>query len=197
MLLEHSITLTTLVLLGALSTGHAAETDGSQPSVSQAKTSSYDGLKSLDGTPMDANALQGKVVLFVNVASRCGFTRQYEGLQELYAAKKDAGLVIVGVPCNQFGGQEPGSPEEIATFCKMNYGVNFPLLEKQDVNGPQRSDLYGWLIASEPGGGKDIGWNFEKFVVGRDGNVIQRFGSATGPRSATLVDVIDAALAKP
>ena len=153
-------------------------------------------LTALDGSLLPANHLDGKVVLFVNVASKCGFTGQYEGLQALYEAKKDSGLVIVGVPCNQFGGQEPGSPTEIASFCKMNYGVDFPLLEKQDVNGPKRSALYSFLVGSEAGGDKNVRWNFEKFLVGRDGQVRHRWGSGTTPDDAELLAQIDAALAE-
>ena len=144
------------------------------------------GLRSIDGTSFDAETLQGKVVLFVNVASKCGFTSQYEGLQKLHDTYAASGLVVVGVPCNQFGGQEPGKPEEIVTFCKKNYGVTFPLLEKQDVNGGNRSELYGALV----GNGKNIRWNFEKILVGRDGSVTERYGSSTGPLSDDLVKAI-------
>jgi glutathione peroxidase-family protein len=151
-------------------------------------------LTALDGKPVDPALFQGKVVLFVNVASRCGFTPQYAGLQKLYEAKKDAGLVIVGVPCNQFGAQEPGSPTEIASFCKLDYGVTFPLLAKQDVNGPGRSDLYKYLVGSEIGDGAEIRWNFEKFLVGRDGRVIGRYPSKVAPDSAELLAAIDGAL---
>jgi glutathione peroxidase-family protein len=163
-----------------------------EPSTAQEATVSLQDLKlvSLDGTPMKADALAGKAVLFVNVASKCGYTKQYDGLQKLWTARKDSGLVIVGVPCNQFGGQEPGQPEEIATFCRMNYGVDFPLLEKQDVNGAGRSPLYAQLI----GGGPDVKWNFEKFVVDKKGKVVARFGSSTTPDSAELAAAIDAAL---
>ena len=147
-------------------------------------------LTQLDGTPLPADTLSGKVVVFVNVASSCGYTPQYEGLQALYEAHRDDGLVIVGVPCNQFGGQEPGSPETIATFCRTNYGVTFPLLEKQAVNGPERSALYQQLV----GEGDDVRWNFEKFVVGRDGTVQARFPSGTRPDSAELRTAIEQAL---
>ena len=151
-------------------------------------------LTALDGSTLDNATLDGKAVLFVNVASKCGYTSQYEGLQDLYEQKKDDGLVIVGVPCNQFGAQEPGSSEEIATFCKRTYGVSFPMLEKQNVNGPQRSDLYKYLVGSDAGGGKDVGWNFEKFLVGKDGEVKARFGSGTRPNSDELGKAIAAAL---
>jgi glutathione peroxidase len=152
-------------------------------------------LTRLDGTPFPTSELTGKAVLFVNVASKCGLTPQYEALQALYTAKKDQGLVIVGVPSNQFGAQEPGTKEEIATFCKVNYGVTFPLLEKQDVNGPSRSPLYQWLVASEAGGGKDIAWNFEKFVVDRHGRVIERISPKVAPDSPEVKAAVDKALA--
>ena len=151
-------------------------------------------LTALDGSPMAASQLDGKAVLFVNVASRCGYTKQYEGLQALFEAKKDSGLVIVGVPSNQFGGQEPGSPKEIASFCKMNFGVTFPLLEKQDVNGSKRSDLYRKLIGSAQGGGSDVSWNFEKFLVDRNGSVVGRFKSGVTPESSELDAAINEAL---
>lgn len=151
-------------------------------------------LTQLDGTPLPKDALDGKAVLFVNVASKCGYTKQYEGLQKLYEAHKDDGLVIVGVPCNQFGGQEPGSPEEIANFCKLNYGVSFPLLEKQDVNGGGRSPLYDWLVSSSAGGGGDIAWNFEKFLVDPSGKVAGRFSSRVAPESPQLNEAIQQAL---
>jgi glutathione peroxidase len=148
-------------------------------------------LTRLDGTKLPAEALAGKAVVFVNVASACGYTKQYTGLQALYEARKDDGVVVVGVPCNQFGGQESGSPEEIATFCKKNFGVTFPLLEKQDVNGSKRSSLYTSLVGS----GGDIKWNFEKIVVGADGAVVGRFPSSVKPDSAKLKEAIDTALA--
>ena len=151
-------------------------------------------LISLDGNPLDRSVVDGQVVLYVNVASACGLTPQYEGLQALYASRKDQGLVIVGVPCNQFGSQEPGGPEEIASFCKLNYGVSFPLLEKQAVNGDARSPLYHYLVGSEAGGGRDIQWNFAKFLVGRDGQVLQRFSPTTAPDDAELLAALDGAL---
>lgn len=153
-------------------------------------------LTSLTGEAFDTAQLEGKAVLFVNVASKCGYTRQYDGLQKLYEARRGDGLVIVGVPCNQFGGQEPGSAAEIQTFCKVNYGVTFPLLQKQDVNGSDRSALYDFLVGSEAGGGSDIGWNFEKFVVGTDGQVVGRFSSRVEPGSETLGNAIDEALGR-
>ena len=153
-------------------------------------------LVKLDGTAMPAAELAGKVVLFVNVASKCGYTPQYEGLEALYKELAPRGLVIVGVPCNQFAGQEPGKAEEIATFCRMNYGVTFPLLEKQEVNGAGRSELYQFLVGSEAGGGKNIGWNFEKFLVNRDGKVVGRYSSKVTPEAPELSTAIEAALGK-
>ena len=153
-------------------------------------------LQSLSGKALDKTVTDGKVVLVVNVASRCGYTRQYADLQTLYTNYKDKGLVILGAPCNQFGGQEPGSPDEIANFCKRNFGVTFPLLAKQHVNGAKRSKLYTHLVDSKPGGKRDVGWNFEKFLIGHDGEVLNRFRSSTSPSDPRLIQAIEGALAK-
>ncbi|TVQ09717.1 MAG: glutathione peroxidase [Leptolyngbya sp. DLM2.Bin27] len=147
-------------------------------------------LATLDGAPLAPESLADKVVLFVNVASKCGLTPQYSGLVELDKAYGDRGLVIVGVPCNQFGQQEPGSPDEIKDFAKTKYDVDFTLLEKQDVNGANRSPLYQFLVGSGP----DIAWNFGKFLVGRDGEVIARFEPQTAPDDAALKAAIEKAL---
>jgi glutathione peroxidase-family protein len=147
-------------------------------------------LTTLDGQTLAPDVVEGKVVLFVNVASKCGLTPQYSGLVELDNAYGDRGLVIVGVPCNQFGQQEPGSPEEIKEFTKTKYDVDFTLLEKQDVNGPNRSPLYQFLV----GDGPDIGWNFGKFLVGRNGDVVGRFDPKTPPNDPSLKAAIEAAL---
>ena len=152
-------------------------------------------LTDIDGKPLPAAATQGKVTLVVNVASKCGYTPQYKGLEALYQQYKAQGLVILGVPCNQFGGQEPGTAAEIKTFCSTTYGVSFPLLAKQDVNGPGRSPLYQLLVSSPAGGGSDIGWNFEKFLVGKTGAVLARFPSKVSPESPELHKAITAALA--
>lgn len=151
-------------------------------------------LQKLDGTPFDRSEIEGKAVLFVNVASKCGLTPQYEGLVKLHHTYRDKGFVVVGVPCNQFLGQEPGSSEEIASFCSATYGVDFPLLEKQDVNGKNRSPLYQFLIGSDAGGGTDIAWNFEKFLVGRDGSVQRRFSPKTVPEASEVVAAIEGAI---
>jgi glutathione peroxidase len=151
-------------------------------------------LQQLDGTPLPADAITGKVVLFVNVASRCGLTPQYEQLVAIAKRYGDRGFVVVGAPCNQFLGQEPGTADDIAKFCSTTYGVDFPLLAKQDVNGAGRSPLYQWLIASPAGGGSDIGWNFEKFLVGRDGAVLKRFSPKVKPDAPEVLAAIEAAL---
>jgi glutathione peroxidase len=135
----------------------------------------------------------GKVVLVVNTASQCGFTPQYAGLEEIWARYRDRGLVVLGFPCNQFGGQEPGDESAIASFCERNYGVSFPMFAKVDVNGPDAHPLFVWL-RSRGGGllGSSIKWNFTKFLVGRDGQVIKRYAPATKPES--LAEDIEEAL---
>lgn len=137
----------------------------------------------LDGTPQSLSDYAGQVVLVVNVASQCGLTPQYEGLEALYRQYKDQGLVILGFPCNQFAGQEPGTSAEISQFCSINYGVSFPLFERIDVNGDTAHPLYQWMKESEPGilGIEAIKWNFTKFLIGRDGQVTQRFAPTTEP----------------
>lgn len=151
-------------------------------------------LERLDGGPYDPAELAGRVALFVNVASRCGLTPQYTQLVQLQERYGARGFTVVGVPCNQFLGQEPGTAEEIASFCSTTYGVDFPLLAKQDVNGAHRSPLYQWLVGSEPGAGDDISWNFEKFLVGRDGSVLRRFTPRTPPDAPEVLQAIEAAL---
>jgi glutathione peroxidase len=144
-------------------------------------------IDELTGSPAGLDRYRGSVVLVVNVASRCGLTPQYEGLQELYDRYADRGLVVLGVPCNQFAGQEPGTAEQIGEFCSATYGVTFPLTEKVEVNGPGRHPLYQELI----GDGPDISWNFEKFVVAPDGTVAGRFDPRTEPLDDQLVALVD------
>ena len=154
-------------------------------------------IKTIDGKEVNlGKAYEGKVVLFVNVASRCGYTPQYEGLQELHKKFQKQGLVVVGVPCNQFGGQEPGSESEIKEFCQSNYGVEFAMLSKVDVKGDGQCDLYKYLtgLELEPKGKGPIGWNFEKILVDREGKPVARFGSGTKPMSKELVGAIESAL---
>jgi glutathione peroxidase len=140
-------------------------------------------VKTATGTETDLSAYAGQVVLVVNVASKCGLTPQYAGLEALYRQYKDRGFTILGFPCNQFGGQEPGSAEEIATFCSTNYDVTFPLFAKIDVNGSGTAPLYQKLKSEAPGllGTEAIKWNFTKFLIGRDGKVAERFAPTTTP----------------
>ena len=147
-------------------------------------------LRCLDGAVFDANTVRDKIVLIVNVASKCGLTPQYKQLVKLQESTKDKGLVVIGVPCNQFAGQEPGSAEEIQAFCTTTYGVTFPLLEKQDVNGSNRSALYDWLVTSKAGQGSDIEWNFGKFIVDREGKVVHRFSPSTTPFDKEILRAI-------
>ncbi|MFW6354414.1 MAG: glutathione peroxidase [Verrucomicrobiota bacterium] len=139
----------------------------------------------------------GEVMLIVNVASRCGYTSQYAPLEEVYQKYQDDGLVVLGFPCNQFAGQEPGSSEDIAEFCQVNYGVTFPLHEKIEVNGPERHPLYTVLAGPESPFAGDIGWNFTKFLVGRDGEILARFESAVKPDAPEVIAAIERALAAP
>lgn len=155
-------------------------------------------MKGLDGKDIDLRQYKGKVVLIVNVASKCGYTNQYKGLQELFDQYSKDGLVVLGVPSNQFGAQEPGSEEDIAKFCTTNYKVTFPMTAKVDVKGPGKVDLYKALTAATLRDGKteEVGWNFEKFLIGRDGRVVARYKSAVAPESRELQAAILAELAK-
>lgn len=155
-------------------------------------------MKDINEEPVDLSKYAGKVVVFVNVASRCGYTNQYEGLQKIYEKYKDKGLVIVGVPCNQFGAQEPGSNQKILEFCQSTYKVTFDMLAKVDVKSDTACPLYKYLtsVDTKPLGAGPVKWNFEKFVLGRDGEVIGRFGSSVKPDDAAFVSLIEAALSK-
>jgi glutathione peroxidase len=148
-------------------------------------------LTALDGAACPGATFAGKVVLVVNVASRCGLTPQYAGLERLAREWAERGVVVLGVPCNQFAGQEPGTAGEIAHFCSTTWGVTFPMLEKQEVNGPGRSELYRRLV----GDGPDIGWNFAKFLVGRTGEVVARFSPTTAPEDPALLHALGDAVA--
>ena len=162
-----------------------------------AASSVYDfPLKTIDGAPTSLASFKGKVVLLVNVASKCGYTPQYAGLEKLYETYKDKGFVIVGVPANNFGGQEPGSNEEIKTFCSRNYSVTFPLMSKVSVKGEDTTPLYQYLTDKNSKTGGDIKWNFTKFLVDKKGNVINRFESAVTPEAAEMVKAIETALAQ-
>jgi glutathione peroxidase len=149
----------------------------------------------LDGSELDLSELGGKAALIVNVASRCGLTPQYEGLERIHEAYADRGFTVLGVPCNQFMGQEPGTPEEIATFCSTTYGVTFPLTEKVDVNGDERHPIYAELtdVPDADGNAGDVAWNFEKFLVAPDG-AVTRFRPQVEPEDPALVSAIERAL---
>lgn len=153
-------------------------------------------LRALSGEPLDLDALRGKAVLIVNVASKCGLTPQYAALEQLHRRYSDAGFSVLGVPCNQFGGQEPGSDEEIAEFCSSTYDVTFPMTEKLDVNGSSRHPLYQQLAATADDEGRagEVEWNFEKFLISPAGEVIARFRPQTAPDDPVLTSAIEEAL---
>ena len=151
--------------------------------------------RTIDGRTVKLSAYKGKVLLIVNTASACGFTPQFGGLEKLWERYKDQGLVVLGFPSNEFGGQDPGSNDEIASFCQVNYGVSFPMMAKIEVNGSGAHPLYQWLTKEAPGflGTQGIKWNFTKFLVGRDGRVIKRYAPQDAPEK--LAGDIEAALA--
>jgi glutathione peroxidase len=176
----------------AIGCSHAAE------GKKQEKTALRFKMKSLDGKEVDLRKYAGKVVMIVNVASKCGYTPQYEQMQELHQKYAKKGLAVLGFPCNQFGGQEPGSADAIQKFCRVNYGVTFDMFGKIEVNGKNACDLYRLLTSldTKPRGAGAIKWNFEKFVIDRDGFVVARFGSGTKPDAAEVVSVVESQLAK-
>lgn len=185
--------LVAALILAADSSSQAAEKEAKQVS----KTLSFH-MKSLDGKDVDLGKYQGKVVLIVNLASKCGLTPQYEQLQSLYEKYEKDDLVILGFPCNQFLHQEPGTAAEIRQFCTVKYGVTFPLFAKIEVNGDGACDLYKALTAldTKPVGPGKISWNFEKFILGRKGEVVARFAPKTKPDDPEVLKVIKAELAK-
>jgi glutathione peroxidase len=174
-------------------TGPANRSASRQPGLSTAGAHVYIGLVLSDyvatkitGDLADLGDYRGNVVLIVNTASQCGLTPQYAGLQTLYETYSGAGLVVLGFPCDQFGHQEPGSESEIADFCEMNYGVSFPMFAKIEVNGPGAHPLYQWLTSAQQGeNGPDIEWNFAKFLIDRDGELIARYSPRTTPEEMT------------
>jgi glutathione peroxidase len=161
--------------------------------------SPFDDLQALGGGTLPGAELEGKAVLVVNVASRCGLTPQYEGLERLQERFAGQGFTVLGVPCNQFAGQEPGSAEEIREFCSATYGTSFPLTEKLEVNGERRHPLFSWLTEEPDVDGRagEIDWNFEKFLVSAQGTVAARFRPTTAPEDDAVVAAIEAALAAP
>lgn len=153
-------------------------------------------LKDINGKDTSLKAFQGKVLLLVNVASECGSTPQYAGLQSLYEKYKDQGLVVCGFPCNDFGAQEPGTNEEIKAFCTSNYKVTFPMFEKIHVKGPEQHPLYAALTGSGAAFPGDVEWNFGKFLIGKDGKPVKRIDPGTEPTDSEVVSAIEAALKK-
>ena len=153
-------------------------------------------LTTIDGNPMDAALLEGKAVLIVNVASKCGLTPQYKGLERLQKRYGSRGFTVLGVPCNQFAGQEPGTPEEIRQFCSTTYGTTFPLTEKADVNGRRQHPLYAWLTATPDADGRagEIEWNFEKFLVSPEGEILNRFRPTVTPEDERVITAIESTL---
>jgi len=152
-------------------------------------------VKDIDGKDTSLSAYKGKVLLIVNVASKCGLTPQYKGLEAIHEKYKDQGFSVLGFPCNQFNGQEPGTNEEIKRFCSTKYNVTFPLFDKLDVNGPKRHPLYAELAGKDSPYPGDIKWNFGKFLIGRDGKIIKRFEPRTTPDDPEVTKAIEAALA--
>ncbi|MGE5365471.1 MAG: glutathione peroxidase [Bacteroidota bacterium] len=153
-------------------------------------------VKDMDGKDVKLSGYRGKVLLIVNVASKCGFTKQYKGLEAMYEKYRNKGFEILAFPCNDFGGQEPGSNEEIKEFCSLNYGVSFRLFDKIKVLGDEKSPLYARLTDNDVTGKSDIRWNFEKFLISKDGEIIERFESKVTPEDERLNSMIDSELKK-
>lgn len=187
------------MLATCLFTGVAiALTAGSLPAAEKASPVLDHKVKTIKGEEVDLTKYQGKVLLVVNVASKCGATPQYEQLESLSDKYKDKGLAVLGFPCNQFGGQEPGTEEDIVKFCKAKYNVSFDMFAKIDVNGPEASPVYKTLTSKEtdPKFAGDIKWNFEKFLIGRNGEIVARFPTGTKPDAPEVVKAIETELAK-
>jgi glutathione peroxidase len=150
-------------------------------------------FRTIDGAPLPMSSFKGKAVLLVNVASQCGLTPQYSGLEQLWKAKRDKGLVVLGIPANDFGAQEPGTEKEIKTFCETRFNVDFPMTSKEHVIGGEAHPLYKW-IASELGEDAAPKWNFHKYLIGKDGSIAGTFGSRTEPMAPELMEAVEAAL---
>lgn len=185
-----------ILLTASLSMVHAQD-DNVEPS--ESGSGLWKGtMKSIDGHDVDLSQYKGKVVVVVNVASRCGFTKQYAALEELWNDHQDDGLVVLGFPCNQFGKQEPGSSADIKEFCSTKFNVSFDMFEKSDVNGENRNAVYAQLcpLKLEPKGAGDVKWNFEKFIVGKDGVAVARFPSRVAPGDEAFLSVVKSELEK-
>ncbi|MEM9828259.1 MAG: glutathione peroxidase [Planctomycetota bacterium] len=174
-----------------------ADTKNEKDAAGQASALDFE-MKTIDGKTVDLEDYKGKVVMIVNVASRCGLTRQYTQLQEIFEKYEGKGFVVLGFPCNQFGGQEPGSEADIKEFCSSKYQVKFPMFSKIEVNGKGATDLYKYLTAKKlkPAGSGKISWNFEKFVINREGEVVARFAPPTKPDADEVIAVIERELQK-
>ncbi len=153
-------------------------------------------VKDIKGKEVNLNSYKGKVLLIVNVASKCGYTKQYKGLQELYSKYKGDGFEILGFPCNDFGNQEPGTNEQISEFCEMNFGVTFPLFDKVKVLGENKATLYAKLTDNDVTGKEEIKWNFEKFLIDKNGNIVKKYKSGIEPLSKELVEDLEKELKK-
>jgi glutathione peroxidase len=180
-------------------TTDAAENEFSQAILNEKRITGFYELSypSMDGEEVPLSRYRGQVVMIVNTASRCGYTDQYEGLEKIHRKYRDRGLVIIGFPCNQFLGQEPGDNAEIVAFCQANYGVTFPLSQKIEVHGPEKLPLYAWLTNADAAFPGKIGWNFTKFLVDRSGAVVGRFSPGTEPEDEEIVQAIEKALSAP
>lgn len=184
------------LLIGCSANNMETSAKTSTEPTTELATNLYDfTLTDIDGKPVKLEKYKGKVLLIVNVASKCGLTPQYNGLQKLYSENKDKGLVVLGFPANNFGGQEPGTEEEIKTFCTTNYNVTFPMFSKVSVKGNDTHPLFKWLIASSDRPTEEIEWNFAKFLVGRDGKLVKRFSPRETPDSETVKTAVNKALA--
>jgi glutathione peroxidase len=183
-----------LTLVGISSVSMTQTTSAAE--VAKDKTIHSISVNTIEGKPVELGQYEGKVLLIVNVASRCGLTPQYTALQSVYDKYKEKGLVVMGFPCNQFGKQEPGSNKEIQEFCSSKYKVTFDMFDKVDVNGPTASPLYKALTSADakPKGPGDVGWNFEKFLIGKNGEILARFDSRTAPDDKKIIEAIEKAL---
>lgn len=181
-----------LVAKNTKSNSHSKKGDGEKLEASILNYS----VKDNGGSIVNLADYKGKVLLIVNVASKCGYTKQYKGLEQIYRKYKDSGFEILAFPCNDFGGQEPGTNEEIADFCSSNYDVTFKLFDKIKVKGNEKEPLYSMLTNNEVTGTDDIGWNFEKFLIAKDGNVVKKFKSKVDPLSDELTSLIESELEK-
>jgi glutathione peroxidase len=189
------IAIGAVIYLNAQNTKSASDSKKDGDGKMVASISGYT-VKDIKGNDVNLSDYKGKVLLLVNVASKCGYTKQYKGLEEIYREYKDQGFEILAFPCNDFGGQEPGTNEEIAEFCSSKFDVTFSLFDKIKVKGDDKAPLYAMLTNNEVTGSSDIGWNFEKFLIAKDGSVVKRYKSKVDPKSDELLEVLKAELAK-